>query len=90
MKSPWEVRQLFTPPAHITFSAIDNPRGFNPGTPDFNYLRCDLCTSWELAADGLTYTFHINPDANWWDGVPVTAHEFFSNSNAVPGCPCLV
>ena len=48
---------------------------FNPETPDFNDLRCDLCTSWELAADGLTYTFHLNLDANWWDGVPVTADD---------------
>ncbi len=48
---------------------------FNPETPDFSDLRCDLCTSWELAADGVTYTFHINPDAKWWDGVPVTADD---------------
>ena len=48
---------------------------FNPETPDFSDLRCDLCTSWELAADGVTYTFHINPDANWGDGVPVTADD---------------
>ncbi len=48
---------------------------FNPETPDFNDLRCDLCTSWELAADGLTYTFHINPAAKWWDGVPVSADD---------------
>jgi peptide/nickel transport system substrate-binding protein len=48
---------------------------FNPETPDFNDLRCDMCTSWELAADGVTYTFHINPAAKWWDGVPVTADD---------------
>jgi len=48
---------------------------FNPETPDFNDLRCDLCTSWELAPDGITYTFHINPKATWWDGVPVTADD---------------
>ncbi|MCH7713473.1 MAG: hypothetical protein IIC99_07605 [Chloroflexi bacterium] len=48
---------------------------FNPETPDFNDLRCDLCTSWELAADGVTYTFHLNPKAKWWDGTPVTAKD---------------
>ena len=48
---------------------------FNPETPDFNDLRCDLCTHWELADDGVTYTFHINPAAKWWDGVPVTADD---------------
>ena len=52
---------------------FNNLMEFNPETPDFNDLRCDLCTSWELAADGKTYTFHINPDAHWWDGVPVTS-----------------
>ena len=54
---------------------FNNLMEFNPETPDFNDLRCDLCTSWELAADGRTYTFHINRDAHWWDGVPVTADD---------------
>ena len=36
---------------------------FNPETPDFSDLRCDLCTSWDLAADGMTYTFHLIPEA---------------------------
>ncbi len=48
---------------------------FNPETPDFSDLRCDLCTSWELAPDGLTYTFHLAKNATWWDGVPVTADD---------------
>ncbi len=48
---------------------------FNPETPDFSDLRCDLCTSWELAPDGVTYTFHLAKNATWWDGVPVTADD---------------
>ena len=36
----------------------------------------DLCESYEVSEDGLTYTFHIRPDAVWSDGVPVTAHDF--------------
>jgi oligopeptide transport system substrate-binding protein len=31
---------------------------------------------WEIAADGLTYTFHIRPDARWSNGDPVTAGDF--------------
>ena len=30
---------------------------------------------YELAADGVTYTFHIHPDARFHDGVPVTAAD---------------
>ena len=57
---------------------------FNPETPDFSDLRCDLCTSWDLAADGMTYTFHLIPEAKWWDGVPVTAKDVvFSIENQV-------
>jgi ABC-type transport system substrate-binding protein len=54
---------------------FNNIMEFNPETPDFNDLRCDLCTHWELAEDAVTYTFHINPAANWWDGMPVSADD---------------
>ncbi|HSN52552.1 MAG TPA: peptide ABC transporter substrate-binding protein, partial [Woeseiaceae bacterium] len=32
--------------------------------------------SWEIDADGLTYTFHIRPEARWSNGDPVTAADF--------------
>lgn len=35
-----------------------------------------VAESWELADDGVTYTFHLRADAKWSDGVPVTAHDF--------------
>lgn len=35
-----------------------------------------VATHWELAADGLTHTFHLREDARWSDGTPVTAHDF--------------
>jgi peptide/nickel transport system substrate-binding protein len=34
-----------------------------------------LADSWEIAPDGVTYTFHLNPDARWHDGVDVTAED---------------
>ena len=43
---------------------------YNPETEDQTDLRCDLCTSWELAEDGVTYTFHLHPDATFSDGHP--------------------
>ena len=36
----------------------------------------DLCESYEVSEDGLTYTFHMMPDAVWSDGKPITAHDF--------------
>jgi oligopeptide transport system substrate-binding protein len=36
----------------------------------------DLAESWDISADGLTYTFHIRPDAKFHDGKPVTADDF--------------
>ena len=32
--------------------------------------------SWEIAGDGLTYTFRIRPEARWSNGDPVTAADF--------------
>ena len=32
--------------------------------------------SWESSADGLTWTFHLRPDAVWSDGTPVTTADF--------------
>jgi len=32
--------------------------------------------SWEIAGDGLTYTFHLRPDAKWSNGAPVTAMDY--------------
>jgi peptide/nickel transport system substrate-binding protein len=43
----------------------------------------DLADSWELAGDGVTYTFHINRDATWHDGAPVTAHDCVFSFDAV-------
>lgn len=34
-----------------------------------------LAESWDISEDGLTYTFHIRPNAVWEDGVPITAHD---------------
>ncbi len=48
---------------------------YNPETADQGDLRCDLCESWELADDGVTYTFKVHPEATWWDGTPVTAKD---------------
>ena len=35
----------------------------------------DLAQRWETPDDGLTWVFHLHPDAKWHDGVPVTADD---------------
>jgi ABC-type transport system substrate-binding protein len=42
---------------------------------DNRNIICDLCESWSLAEDGVTYTFNINPKAIWSNGEPVTATD---------------
>ena len=34
-----------------------------------------LADYWEIAADGITYTFKINDNATWTDGTPLTAED---------------
>ncbi len=34
-----------------------------------------LAESWEVSADGLTYTFHLRADAKWSNGEPVVAQD---------------
>lgn len=36
----------------------------------------ELCDSYEVSDDGLTYTFYMVQDATWSDGVPITANDF--------------
>src|SRR6478609_613968 len=35
-----------------------------------------MAESWDISADGKTYTFHLRPNACWSDGHPVTAQDF--------------
>ena len=38
-------------------------------------VQPELAHGWEVSADGLTYTFHLRPDALFHDGRPVTAQD---------------
>ncbi len=42
-----------------------------------------LADSWTVSADGLTYTFTLNTDAKWHDGVDVTADDVAFSFDAV-------
>jgi len=34
-----------------------------------------LVTSWDIAEDGLTYTFNLRDDMTWSDGMPISSHD---------------
>ena len=48
---------------------------YNPETEDLFDIRGDLALSWEVAEDGITWTFVISPDATFQDGTPVTSED---------------
>lgn len=43
--------------------------------PDEVTVIPDLADSWEVSPDATTFTFHLNPDATWHDGEPLTAAD---------------
>jgi oligopeptide transport system substrate-binding protein len=55
-----------------------------------------VAVSWEVADGGLTYTFHLRPEARWSNGDPVTAQDFANSFQrvltpalAAPNAPAL-
>ncbi len=52
---------------------VDNKGVFQP----------DLAKHWTVSADGLHWTFYLNPKATWQDGVPVTAKDVIFTANLV-------
>jgi oligopeptide transport system substrate-binding protein len=38
-----------------------------------------VASSWDVSPDGLTYTFHLRPQARWSNGDPVTAGDFIAS-----------
>ena len=44
-------------------------------------LLPDLATSWDTSKNGLSYTFHLRPDAEFSNGMPVTAQDVVYSIN---------
>jgi peptide/nickel transport system substrate-binding protein len=42
---------------------------------DYEDIQPELAESWEISDDGSVMTFHLRPDATFWDGTPVTAAD---------------
>lgn len=47
----------------------------NPNNPAENDFECDVCESYEVSADGLTYTYKIRPGMTFHDGKPLDAND---------------
>jgi oligopeptide transport system substrate-binding protein len=44
--------------------------------PDLSDVQGAAAKSYDVSSDGLTYTFHLQPNAKWSDGKPVTASDW--------------
>jgi oligopeptide transport system substrate-binding protein len=44
--------------------------------PDLSDVQPAAAKSYDVSSDGLTYTFHLQPNATWSDGKPVTAKDW--------------
>lgn len=44
--------------------------------PASGAIRPGVAQSWDISQDGLQYTFHLDAQARWSNGDPVTAHDF--------------
>ena len=52
--------------------------GLTTRAPDGSIVP-GMAQSWESSPDGLTWTFHLRPDAKWSNGDPVTAYDFLNS-----------
>jgi oligopeptide transport system substrate-binding protein len=53
-----------------TFEALLKPKADNSD------VQPAAAKSYDVSSDGLTYTFHLQPNAKWSDGKPVTASDW--------------
>jgi oligopeptide transport system substrate-binding protein len=50
--------------------------GLTTYDPDTLRPAPGVASGWEISEDGLTYTFHLRPEARWSNGDPVVAGDF--------------
>jgi oligopeptide transport system substrate-binding protein len=67
------TQQTYTYEAAIgrrTFESLLLPK------PDLSDVQPAAASSYDVSSDGLTYTFHLRPEARWSDGKPVVAQDW--------------
>lgn len=65
-----------TPEARLMQALFEGLVRYHPATLD---PLPGVAERWELADDGVTYTFYLRRDAMWSDGQPVTARDFYES-----------
>jgi len=48
---------------------------YDPESADAIGIKGDLADRWDVSADGTSYTFFLNKNARWHDGMPLTAED---------------
>jgi oligopeptide transport system substrate-binding protein len=61
------------PESHIVRALFEGLAVKNPWTLE---PEPGVAESWDISKDGKVYTFHINPQAKWSNGEPVTAGDY--------------
>jgi oligopeptide transport system substrate-binding protein len=61
------------PESHIVSALFEGLAVKNPYTLE---PEPGVATSWDISEDGLTITFHLNPDARWSNGDAMTAEDY--------------
>lgn len=67
--SKFEFNDLFSSLMYESLLNID---------PVDQTLYPGLATHWKIETDSVTFSFRINPDARWADGMPVTSQDFIA------------
>ena len=61
------------PESHIVRAIFEGLAVKNPWTLE---PEPGVAKSWDISEDGTVYTFHINPEAKWSNGEPITAGDY--------------
>jgi peptide/nickel transport system substrate-binding protein len=76
-------------PQLVSYEIMEGPDGTTQFNPDPAAATPELAESWEISPDGLTYTFHLNPNATFASGAPIdsAAVKFsYERSLSIQGC----
>lgn len=74
LNHPQSLNPILNP---VSTTIFTSPLFFNGLTRPGNDMEPlpDLAKTWDISADGLTYTFHLRQDVKWHDGEPVTSQD---------------
>lgn len=68
--------------SHIQTSFYNKLIGLNP-TDGLRTITPELATSWEIAPDGMSYTFNLREGVTFHDGTPFTADDVVGTYNRI-------